>query len=67
LALDEPKDNDESVSAGDQTFVIDQQLSEQLGEVKVDFVEEGWRSGFMVSSENPVNAGPSACGGSCSC
>jgi iron-sulfur cluster assembly protein len=67
LALDEPKDTDESVETNGITYLIDKELSDRLGEVTVDYVEEGWRTGFMVSSVNPISSGPSACGSSCSC
>jgi Fe-S cluster assembly iron-binding protein IscA len=67
LALDEPKDEDFSVEAGGLTYLIEKGLQERLGEVKVDYLEEGWRSGFMVSSEKPFQTGPSVCGSSCSC
>jgi Fe-S cluster assembly iron-binding protein IscA len=67
LALDEPKDSDETLSNNGVTYLIDKELHERVGGVNVDFVEQGWRSGFVVSSDNPVSSGPSSCGSSCSC
>lgn len=67
LALDEPKDSDEQFANQGLTYLIDKDLHATVGKVTVDFMEEGWRSGFSVRSENPVSTGPSACGTSCSC
>jgi len=67
LALDEPKENDNSFVNGEITYLIDKNLQERTGDIKVDFLEQGWRSGFTVSASKPVGGGPSACGSSCSC
>jgi Fe-S cluster assembly iron-binding protein IscA len=67
LALDEPKENDDKFETSGVTYLIEKDLLERIGGVKVDFVKEGWRSGFVVSSDKPVSTGPSACGSSCSC
>ncbi len=67
MALDESNDNDNSYDFDGITYVIDKKLLEELGNVSVDFVEKGWRSGFVVSSERPLEAGASSCGGGCSC
>jgi len=67
LALDESKANDSQLETGGITYLIDKDLESQTGLVTVDFVEQGWRSGFMVSSEKPIASGASSCGGSCSC
>jgi Fe-S cluster assembly iron-binding protein IscA len=66
-ALDELKENDLSVVLGGLTYLIEKELSEKIGGVKIDFLDQGMRSGFMVSSENPVSTGPLACGSTCSC
>ncbi|MFH1135312.1 MAG: hypothetical protein V1816_04425 [Pseudomonadota bacterium] len=47
--------------------MVSKDLLNQVGALKVDFVEQGWKTGFQVSSEKPVSTGPSSCGGSCSC
>ena len=47
--------------------MIDKELLEKLGRVSVDFVEEGWRGGFVISSEKPLGFGLASCGGGCSC
>lgn len=67
LALDELKDTDDSYENDGISYLIDKDLLVRLGEVKVDYVEEGWQTGFMVSSSKPLVTDQSACGSSCSC
>ena len=67
MALDEPNENDDSHETAGINYLIDKKLSEHVGAVKIDFVEQGWRSGFVVSHVKPVTDGHSACGTSCSC
>ena len=67
MALDEPNENDDSYETAGITYLIDKKLSEHVGAVKIDFVKQGWRSGFVVSSDKPVIDSHSACGTSCSC
>ena len=67
MALDEPHENDDTYKTAGITYLIDKKLSELVGSVKIDFVEQGWRSGFVVLPDKPVFDGHSACGTSCSC
>ena len=68
LALDEVKDTDDKLETGGVTYIIDRGLSAEVGAVCVDFVEQGGRSGFMVSSDKPAAPKESGgCGGSCCC
>lgn len=67
MALDEPKDEDETCELGDVTYLCERDLLDRLGKVSVDFVEQGWRSGFVVASEKPLGLQLGTCGGSCSC
>ena len=67
MALDEPNENDNSYVTAGVTYLIDKKLSEHVGAVKIDFVEQGWRSGFVVSPDKPFTDGHSSCGTSCSC
>ena len=62
LALDEPKDNDTTVEESDITFLVDNELMTSCGEIKIDFVESGMKSGFSISSKIPV----ADAGGGCS-
>ena len=64
LALDEQKDKDEVFEKNDLTFLIEKGLLDLCGSVNVEYVDAGPRSGFSISSANPVGGG--GCGGSCS-
>jgi Fe-S cluster assembly iron-binding protein IscA len=67
LALDEPKDSDLKVEEEGLTFLIDTELMTSCGDIKVDFVESGMRSGFTISSRIPVAGGGGGCSsGGCS-
>lgn len=68
LVLDEPKDNDESYDVDGLTYLIDKDLQDRSGGIKVDFVDSGWQQGFTLSSEKPLFSSEGAtCGSSCSC
>lgn len=66
LVLDEPKDNDEKTEVDGLTYLIDKELSTQSGTVKVDFIDNGWQQGFVLSAANPLGGG-GGCGSGCSC
>lgn len=71
LVLDEPKDSDDQIEFEGMTYLIDQQLHQQIGDAKVDFVDNGWQQGFVLSTSNPLPGSGASCsmgsGGSCSC
>lgn len=68
MVLDEPKDSDDSFQVDGLTYLIDKDLSVQSGDVKVDFVDNGWQQGFMLSSAKPIMSSGGGCGStSCSC
>ena len=67
LALDEPKDTDQTVELEGITYVVDKELVKQVEEVKVDFAERGWRAGFIIETKQPIGFDIPTCGGSCSC
>jgi iron-sulfur cluster assembly protein len=65
MALDEPKDTDESFDANGLKFVVDKDFMEQAKTIKIDFTGMG----FHLDSN--VDLGESGCGscgsgGSCS-
>jgi len=67
LALDESKESDIKVVEGELTFLVDNDLMQKCGDIKVDFVESGMRSGFAISSRIPVSSGGGGCSsGGCS-
>lgn len=61
MVLDEPKDTDDSFEVDGLTYLMDKDLSQTTGEIKVDFVDNGWQQGFVLSSANPI------AGGACDC
>jgi Fe-S cluster assembly iron-binding protein IscA len=42
-------------------MVIDGELQNQLGSVTVDYSDSVWRSGFKITSSNPLSGGASRC------
>ena len=66
LGLDETRDNDELSEFGGLTFVVDKELSDQTGEIKVDYVDDVDQPGFTLVAEKPITFGGS-CGEGCSC
>ena len=66
LALDEPKDNDKTFQEDGVSFLVEEGLLSSCGVIKVDFLEAGYRSGFSITSTNPVGGGGGCSSGSCS-
>jgi len=66
LALDEPKDNDKIFNNDSIKFVVEESLIETTGGITVDYVDAGPRSGFGITSVNPLNSGGGCSSGSCS-
>ena len=68
MALDEPQANDETYDLNGITAIIDKELLTRAEEVNIDFIEAGFKSGFMINSKQPVvtTAQGNTCG-SCSC
>jgi iron-sulfur cluster assembly protein len=60
LALDEPKDTDDSFNVSGYTFVIDKDLMTQAESIKIDMTYMG----FQVESNLQLGGG--GCGSSCS-
>ncbi|HFQ89856.1 MAG TPA: hypothetical protein ENK27_07235 [Desulfobulbus sp.] len=65
MALDEPKENDRTFEEDNLTFLVEEGLLSTCGSIKVDFIEAGYRSGFSITSANPVGGGGCS-SGSCS-
>ena len=65
LALDESKENDKVFEEDKLTFLVDQTLLDTCGAIKVDFMDAGHRSGFSITSTNPVSSGGGCSSGSC--
>jgi Fe-S cluster assembly iron-binding protein IscA len=50
---------------GSLKFLVDSDLLDRCGSVKVDFIEAGYRSGFSITATNPLGGGSCGIGGSC--
>jgi len=57
LALDEPKENDKVYDENELTFLVEDSLLETCGDINVEYIEAGPRSGFGISSTNPIGGG----------
>lgn len=57
LSLDEEKPQDESFCIQGVSFIVDKFLLKQCGAINIDFVEEENRSGFKITSANPIHSG----------
>lgn len=64
LALDEPKENDETFDMDGLQFLVDKGLIDNCREIKIDFIDAGPRSGFSISSPVPLS-GAGSCASSC--
>ena len=65
LALDEPKDNDQTFDNDELKFLVDNELMQNCGDIKVDFTDDGHRSGFAITSRIPIAGAGGGCGSSC--
>lgn len=59
MVLDEPNAKDKVYEYAPLKVVIDDDLQAQLGAVNVDYSDSVWRSGFKISSANPLGGGGS--------
>ena len=62
MALDEPKDTDYRLDKDTLTFLVDNDLISNCGTIKIDFIDSGMRSGFSVTSANPIAGSGGSCG-----
>lgn len=65
LALDEPKDSDKVFDNDTLKFLVEETLFDTTGDITVDYVDAGPRSGFGITSEKPIGGG--SCGSCSSC
>jgi Fe-S cluster assembly iron-binding protein IscA len=65
MALDEPKDGDQTFEYDGITYMIETPLFEKAKPIKVDYITTPRGSGFSISSNLPKDQS-TACGGGCS-
>jgi Fe-S cluster assembly iron-binding protein IscA len=63
MALDEPKEKDQSFELEGLTYLVDSALLHQARPIKIDYVEDDHCSGFAITS---TLSQPNSCG-TCSC
>jgi iron-sulfur cluster assembly protein len=66
LALDEPKDSDKIFENNSVKFVVEKGLLDTCGSINVEYIDAGARSGFGITSANPLGKGGGCSSGSCS-
>jgi len=66
LALDEPKETDAKYEQDGLTFLVDNNLLDTCGSIKIDFMDAGMRSGFSISSTKPIGGGGCSSSAGCS-
>jgi Fe-S cluster assembly iron-binding protein IscA len=64
MALDGPKDGDQTFDDKGLTFVMESELYDKVKPVTVEFITSSMGTGFRISSSL---ASGGACGSSCSC
>lgn len=65
MALDEPKENDKIFENDNLKFLVEGSLLTTCGAITVDFVDAGPRSGFGITSTNPISSGGGCSSDSC--
>ncbi len=63
MALDEPKETDETFNEKGITFLVDKTLFEEVKPINVDYVESAMGAGFSLTSNLQRSGG--GCGSSC--
>ena len=62
MALDEPKDTDDTFKAAGYDFIVDKELVTQAGKMTVDMTYMG----FTINSSMELGGSGGGCGSSCS-
>ncbi len=66
LTVSEEDAEDSVFELGGQTYLLNDNLYELCGDVEVDYVDDGIRKGFIISSEKEF-AQHGGCGSCCGC
>jgi len=54
LALDEPKDSDHVSEHDSVKYIVDDQLMIKVGDITINFIQQGMRSGFSMTCVNSI-------------
>jgi Fe-S cluster assembly iron-binding protein IscA len=63
MALDEPKESDQTFDIDGFTYIVDKEFMKAASPVKIDFIDYG----FKLTSNIQLGGGCGGCGGSTSC
>lgn len=66
LALDEPNDSDHVFEYDRVKYILDDELMIKVGEITINFIQQGMRSGFSMTCANSI-AESCSLGGACTC
>jgi iron-sulfur cluster assembly protein len=66
LALDEPKDTDDSFTIDGFTYIVDKDFIEKTKPIKIDFLETGFQVTAGINFGADCSSGCSAKGSCCS-
>jgi Fe-S cluster assembly iron-binding protein IscA len=67
LTVDDPNDQDFSLTTGDITFSINHLLLDLTGAITIDFKDDGFDSGFVIDHQKILPPVDSDCGGCSGC
>jgi Fe-S cluster assembly iron-binding protein IscA len=66
ITVSQTKDDDSVFELEGQTYLLNENLYELCGDVEVDYVDDGIRKGFIITSEKEF-AQHGGCGSCCGC
>ena len=66
LALDEPNDSDHVFEYDRVKYIVDDGLMIKTGDIAINFIQQGMRSGFSMTCVNSI-AESCSLGGACTC
>ena len=66
LALDEPNDSDHVFEYDSVKYIVDDELMIKVGDITINFIQQGMRSGFTMTCVNSI-AESCSLGGACTC
>jgi len=62
--VEQPSADDEVVEQGGVKMFIEKAASDKLNGMKIDYLDDGERQGFVITGNEPSSCGSGGCGGS---
>lgn len=66
MAIDEAHDDDLTFDVAGMSYVISRELDEKSGGVTIDYMDQGYATGFSITPAKDLGFEGAACGGGCS-